>query len=129
MKNYWAAYATHALPFNNKWTLNDGVRIGGSYLHSTFVDKSFFPFPYDDITQKNTYASGNLGIIYTPTSWKISIMASSGFRVPNIDDAAKVFESVQGSATTTGTLVVPNPDLNPEQTINGDLSITKFFRI
>jgi hemoglobin/transferrin/lactoferrin receptor protein len=127
IENYWAAYATHTLPFNNKWTLNDGVRIGGSYLHSTFVDKSFFPFPYDDITQKNTYASGNLGIIYTPTSWKISIMASSGFRVPNIDDAAKVFESVQGSATTTGTLVVPNPDLNPEQTINGDLSITKFF--
>lgn len=125
--NYWALYATHTLPINNEWTLNDGIRIGGSYLHGTFVDKTFFPFPYDDITQKNTYVSGNLGIIYTPSTWKFSLMASSGYRVPNIDDAAKVFESVQGSPTTTGTLVVPNPDLAPEKTINGDLSITKFF--
>ncbi len=125
--NYWALYATHTLPLNDKWTLNDGIRIGGSSLNSTFVDKSFFPFPYNDIKQNNTYASGNIGIIYSPTSWKFSFLTSTGFRVPNIDDLAKVFESVQGSPTTTGILVVPNPDLSPEKTINGDLSITKFF--
>jgi hemoglobin/transferrin/lactoferrin receptor protein len=125
--NYWALYATHTLPLNEKWTLTDGIRVGGSSLRSTFIDKTFFPFPYDDIKQNNTYASGNLGIIYSPTSWKFSFMTSTGFRVPNIDDLAKVFESVQGSASTTGMLVVPNPDLAPEKTINGDLSITKFF--
>lgn len=125
--NYWALYATHTLALNDKWTLNDGIRIGGSSLNSTFVDKSFFPFPYNDIKQNNTYASGNIGIIYSPTSWKFSFLTSTGFRVPNIDDLAKVFESVQGSPTTTGILVVPNPDLSPEKTINGDLSITKFF--
>jgi len=125
--NYWALYATHTLPINDKWTLNDGIRLGGSSLHSTFVDKTFFPFPYDEIKQQNVYASGNLGIIYTPSSWKFALMTSSGYRVPNIDDVAKVFESVQGSATTTGTLVVPNPDLAPEKTINGDFSVTKFF--
>lgn len=125
--NYWALYATHTLPLNDKWTLNDGVRVGGSSLSSTFVDKSFFPFPYDNIKQNNTYASGNIGIIYSPTSWKFSLLTSTGFRVPNIDDFAKVFESVQGSPTTTGTLVVPNPDLGPEKTVNGDLSVTKFF--
>lgn len=125
--NYWALYATHTLPINDQWTLNDGIRLGGSSLHSTFVDKTFFPFPYDEITQQNVYASGNLGIIYTPSSWKFALMTSSGYRVPNIDDVAKVFESVQGSATTTGTLVVPNPDLAPEKTINGDFSVTKFF--
>jgi hemoglobin/transferrin/lactoferrin receptor protein len=125
--NYWALYATHTLPLNDKWTLNDGIRVGGSSLSSTFIDKTFFPFPYDDIRQNNTYASGNLGIIYSPTSWKFSFMTSTGYRVPNIDDLAKVFESVQGSPTTTGILVVPNPDLGAEKTINGDLSITKFF--
>jgi len=125
--NYWALYATHTLPLNDKWTLNDGIRIGGSSLNSTFVDKSFFPFPYNDIKQNNTYASGNIGIIYSPTSWKFSFLTSTGFRVPNIDDLAKVFESVQGSPTSSGILVVPNPDLSPEKTINGDLSITKFF--
>ncbi|MBL7872938.1 MAG: TonB-dependent receptor [Cyclobacteriaceae bacterium] len=125
--NYWALYATHTLPLNDTWTLTDGIRVGGSSLHSTFVDKTFFPFPYDDIKQNNTYASGNLGIIYSPTSWKFSFMMSTGYRVPNIDDLAKVFESVQGSASTTGMLVIPNPDLVPEKTTNADLSITKFF--
>lgn len=125
--NYWALYATHTLPINSKWTLTDGIRVGGSSLNSTFVDKTFFPFPYDNIKQNNTYASGNLGIIYSPSSWKFSFMTSTGYRVPNIDDLAKVFESVQGSAATTGILVVPNPDLAPEKTINGDLSISKFF--
>jgi hemoglobin/transferrin/lactoferrin receptor protein len=125
--NYWALYATHTLEINDQWTLNDGIRVGGSSLHSTWVDKTFFPFPYDNIDQKNLYASGNLGIIYTPSTWKFSLMSSTGYRVPNIDDLAKVFESVQGSATTTGTLVVPNPDLAPEKTLNGDLSVTKFF--
>jgi hemoglobin/transferrin/lactoferrin receptor protein len=125
--NYWALYATHTLPLNDKWTLTDGIRFGGSSLRSTFIDKTFFPFPYDDIKQNNTYASGNVGIIYSPSSWKFSFMTSTGYRVPNIDDLAKVFESVQGSATTPGLLVVPNPDLGAEKTINGDLSITKFF--
>jgi hemoglobin/transferrin/lactoferrin receptor protein len=125
--NYWSLYATHTLEINDQWTLNDGIRLGGSSLHSTWVDKTFFPLPYNEIDQKNLYASGNLGIVYTPSSWKLSLLASTGYRVPNIDDLAKVFESVQGSATTTGTLMVPNPDLAPEKTINGDFSVTKFF--
>ncbi len=125
--NYWAFYATHTVPIKDKWTLNDGIRFGGSNLHSSFVNKTFFPFPYEEITQNNISASGNLGILYTPSTWKFSLMTSSGFRVPNVDDMSKVFESVQGSASTTGTLVVPNPDLAPEKTINGDFSITKFF--
>jgi len=125
--NMMALYATHTYQISDKLVLNDGIRLGMSSLKSTFVDKQFFPFPYDDITQSPTYATGNLGLIYSPTSWKISLMGSMGFRVPNIDDMAKVFTSVTGSPTTTGTLVVPNPDLKPERTLNGDVSITKFF--
>lgn len=125
--NYWAIYGSHTLELSENWTLNDGVRLGGSSLHSTFVDQSFFPFPYNSIKQNNTYASGNLGIIYTPSSWKISLMSSTGYRVPNIDDLSKVFESVQGSSTTNGLLIVPNPDLKPEKTINVDVSVAKFF--
>jgi hemoglobin/transferrin/lactoferrin receptor protein len=125
--NYWALYATHTLEINDKLILNDGIRVGGSSLNAKFGDKSFFAFPYDDIKQNNTYASGNLGIIFNPTSWKFSLMGSSGYRVPNIDDLAKVFESVVGSPTSTGTLIVPNPDLKPEKTINLDFGVTKFF--
>jgi hemoglobin/transferrin/lactoferrin receptor protein len=125
--NTLAAFATHTLQLSDKLVLNDGLRAGGSWLHSTFVDKTFFPFPYDDINQNNFVGSGNVGLIYSPSSWKISLLGSTGYRVPNIDDMAKVFESVAGDATTTGTLVVPNPDLKPEKTLNGDFSITKFL--
>jgi hemoglobin/transferrin/lactoferrin receptor protein len=125
--NMAAVYATHTLELSDNWILNDGIRMGISSLNSTFIDKSFYPFPYDNISQTPSYVTGNAGIIYTPTSWKFSFMASAGFRVPNIDDVAKVFDSVTGDATTTGTLVVPNPDLKPEKTLNADFSVTKFF--
>ena len=125
--NAISAYGSHTLQITDLLTLNDGVRVGGSFLNCNFVDKTFFPFPYDDITQNNLVGSGNLGLIYTPSNWKISLMGSTGYRSPNIDDMAKVFESVAGSPTTVGTLVVPNPDLKPEKTINGDFSVTKFF--
>jgi hemoglobin/transferrin/lactoferrin receptor protein len=125
--NYWALYTTHTYEISDKLVLNDGVRFGGSSLRAEFSDKTFFPFLYDDIKQNNIYGSGSLGLIYNPSSWKFSLMGSTGYRVPNIDDLAKVFESVIGSATTTGTLIVPNADLKPEKTLNADLSITKFL--
>ena len=125
--NTFAGFATHTLLLSDKLTLNDGLRFGVSWLHSGFVDKTFFPFPYDNIDQNNLVGSGNLGLIYSPSSWRISLMGSTGYRVPNIDDMAKVFESVAGTATSPGTLVIPNPDLKPEKTINGDFGVTKFF--
>ena len=125
--SFWALYTTHTYEISDKLILNDGVRFGGSSLRAEFSDKTFFPFPYDDIKQNNIYGSGSLGLIYNPSSWKFSVIGSTGYRVPNIDDLAKVFESVVGSSTTTGLLIVPNPDLKPEKTINADLSVTKFF--
>lgn len=125
--NTLSLFGTHTWEINNEWAINDGVRFGGSWLRATFRDQTFFPFPFDEINQNNVVASGNLGVIYTPSSWKISLMASTGYRVPNIDDLAKVFESVAGTNSMVGTLVVPNPDIKPEKTLNGDFSVTKFF--
>lgn len=122
-----ALYATHTASLTSKLTLNDGIRIGVSHLRASFTDKTFFPFPFDEVTQNNPVVSANVGLIYNPSSWKISFMASSGYRVPNIDDLAKVFETIAGSATTTGIINVPNPDLVPEKTVNGDIGVTKFF--
>lgn len=116
-----AAYGTHTLLINDNWTLNDGIRVGGSWLHSTFIDKTFFPFPFDEVKQNYLVSSANLGIIYTPSSWKFSFMTSSGYRAPNIDDMTKVFDSAPGR------VILPNPDLTAEKTLNGDLSITRFF--
>ncbi len=125
--NMLSAFGTHTLEVNDKLVLNDGVRLGYSHLRSVFVDQSFFPFPFGDITQDNLTGSGSLGLIYSPTAWKFSALGSTGFRVPNVDDLAKVFESQAGDAASTGILIVPNPDLEPEKTLNGELGVTRFF--
>ena len=119
-----AVFAAHRFKFNNQaWVLNDGLRFNYSKLTASFTDKTFFPFPYTDIDQQNTALTGSLGLVYSPnTSTKVSLIGSTGFRVPNVDDLTKVFESNAGS------LIVPNPDLGPEKTINVDLSLVKVFK-
>ena len=49
---------------------------------------------------------------------------ASAFRVPNIDDLGKLFESSAGTPTESGMLIVPNPDIKPEKSVTADLSIT-----
>lgn len=117
-----AVYASHILKLTTKLTLNDGIRASYVSLNSTFNDKSFFPFPFNSVAQNNFAVNGNAGLIYRPTSdWKLSLLASSGFRAPNVDDLSKVFES------TPGNIIVPNPNLKPEYTYNLDLSIARSF--
>jgi hemoglobin/transferrin/lactoferrin receptor protein len=122
LRNY-AMYFTHTWTINDVLTLTDGARLGLSKLYTKFEDKTFFPFPFDEVTQKNSYASGNIGLIYRPSfAWKFSFLTSTGYRVPNIDDLAKVFDTSAGQS-----LIVPNPEVKPEKTLNFDLSITKLF--
>jgi hemoglobin/transferrin/lactoferrin receptor protein len=117
-----AIYATNTYKITEKLILNDGIRLAQIGLNSKFLTKDFFPFPFDEIRQNNTALSGNLGLVYLPDDkWKISLMGSTGFRAPNVDDLSKVFESVPGR------IIVPNPDLEPEKTYNADLQITKIF--
>lgn len=114
--NQAGVYFSHTADLSNKWILNDGVRVGFTSLHSTFISKEFFPFPFDEAKQNNLTYSGSVGINYLVSERsKVAAIVSSGFRSPNIDDLAKVFES----ATT---LIVPNTDLKPEQTINAEIS-------
>lgn len=115
-----AAYATHTWEINDKLILNDGLRASYVSLNAAFTDKTFFPFPFDDITQKHLALNGNLGLIYMPNKlWRMSLNGSTAFRAPNVDDLSKVFESVQGS------VIVPNPNLKAEYAYNGELGISR----
>lgn len=117
-----AAYLSHTWKLTENLTINDGFRFGFSSLTSQFVDTSFFKLPYSTVEQNNPVYSGSLGIISTPTEdLKIALMASTGFRVPNVDDISKVFESAPGY------LIVPNSNIQPEKTVNFELGITKSF--
>lgn len=117
-----ALYFSHTFEINNNLILTDGLRTGYISLSSAFIDKSFFPLPFEDAVQKNPVYSGNIGIIESPTDdLKLSFLISTGFRAPNVDDLSKVFESAPGQ------VIVPNSNLKPEQTISYEIGVTKIF--
>jgi hemoglobin/transferrin/lactoferrin receptor protein len=101
---------------NTLW--NAGARVGYTTLNSTIANDSFFSLPFSTLSQNNVTYGGSLGIVKnTSENATIKVNISSGFRVPNIDDLAKIFESVQGR------IIVPNTDLKPEKTLTADFGI------
>lgn len=117
-----AVFATHVNEINEHLTLSEGFRVGLSQLYSEFTDSTFFPFPFQHINQAMPVASGSMGMIYSPHDrLKYTVSATTGFRAPNIDDVAKVFN------TSPGRIIVPNPYLRPEQAFTLELSKTKVF--
>jgi hemoglobin/transferrin/lactoferrin receptor protein len=121
-----AAYATHTLELGKvkgRFILSEGVRLSYIQLDAKFNDKSFFPFPFSDISQKNTNVTGNIGLVYNgKKAWRATVNASTGFRAPNVDDLSKVFESVVGS------VIVPNPNLKAEYSYNGEIGLSKTIK-
>jgi hemoglobin/transferrin/lactoferrin receptor protein len=122
--NNFSVYAQHTRKMvQNKLILNEGIRVQTSRLRSTLVDTALlFKLPYTSIEQNVTAVTGNIGLIYLPTNnIKLSMVFSSGFRAPNVDDLSKIFES----STAARQLVVPNPDIKPEKTYNIDLGFSQ----
>jgi hemoglobin/transferrin/lactoferrin receptor protein len=127
-KNYTLrtdAFATYYAKINDNTSYNLGARAGYTTLSSEFKDKTFFPFPFNTIEQKNFTYSAAAGIVNNSTkNVKVAFNVASGFRTPNVDDLAKVFETTTGTPTQNGTIYVPNPNIKPEKNITGDLGIT-----
>ena len=118
-----AAFATHINRVTDEVTITEGFRVGNSVLFSEFTDKTYFPFPYEYIYQRMPVASGSIGLIYNPNEGnKYSFTVSTAYRVPNIDDLSKVFE------TAPGMLIVPNPHLRPEQAFTAELRTSEFSK-
>lgn len=119
-----AIYVQHLYKFNKKLIINDGIRWQYIGLQSTIADNGFFNLPYRSIIQKNNALTGNLGLIFFPEpASRISVNLSAGFRAPNVDDLAKIFES----NTARSQLVVPNPNIKPERTYNAEMGISRLF--
>ncbi|MCP9756083.1 TonB-dependent receptor [Lacihabitans sp. CCS-44] len=120
--NTWAVYVADQTKIGETFIAHAGLRYAFTDLSAEFIEKAFFPFPFNQIQQKNSSLTGNLGLVYTPFArTKLGLIASSGFRSPNIDDLAKVFDSVAGS------LIVPNPDIKSEYSYNGEVSVHQEF--
>lgn len=124
--NYFGLYAQHLLKLKGgKFIINDGVRLQTVSLTSTIADNSFFNFPFTEINQENFAVTGNLGAVYLPSeNTRVNLSLSSGFRAPNVDDVARIFES----NTASRQLIVPNPAIGPEYTYNVDLGFTQHIK-
>jgi len=115
-----AAYLSNSYEVDENTILVSGVRFTSISLSSTFKDTTFFNFPYKTAQQKSNAVTGNLGVVFkSENNWKASLLGSTGFRAPNVDDIAKVFGS------TASILVVPNPDLKPENAYNLEFNLSK----
>lgn len=111
-------YGTASYKLDEKTNVNIGLRMGYNAMRSSMKDTSFFSFPFTEIKQQNPTYSGSLGIVLLPVKgMKISANIGTGFRVPNIDDLAKIFES------GAGTIILPNENLKPEKTITPELGL------
>jgi hemoglobin/transferrin/lactoferrin receptor protein len=117
-----AVYMNDVYTVNPHFQLQGGLRAAYHTLTSKFVDKTFFPFPYDEVSQSNVAITGSLGIVLQSDSgFRLSFIGATGFRTPSVDDMSKVFES------RPGVIIVPNPDLGAEQTYNVELNLSKSF--
>jgi hemoglobin/transferrin/lactoferrin receptor protein len=116
-------FFTHRWRINEKWQMTDGVRLGYANTYSSVEDPTLVPiFGGNSMSRNNFTYSLAWGMNYLPTNgWKLAFNAATAYRVPNIDNTSKLFDS------KLGTVILPNPNLKPEKTISADLNITKYI--
>jgi hemoglobin/transferrin/lactoferrin receptor protein len=117
------AYLSYKKNFKNiPATFQAGARYSFVSLSSKFNDTEFYGLPYDEINLNNGALTASTGLVYRPGNWQLSLNLSSGFRAPNLDDVAKIFDSEPGN------VVVPNEDLKPEYLYNAEIGISHKFQ-
>ena len=113
-----AIFIANSYEHSKKLIFHQGIRYSYTDLDAKFIDQTFFPFPYNSISQNNSAVNGSLGIVYLPfkkENVRFLFNIGSGFRAPNVDDLSKVFESVPGN------LLIPNPNLKNEYSYTGEI--------
>ncbi|WP_321317848.1 TonB-dependent receptor domain-containing protein [Labilibaculum sp.] len=116
-----ALYSNLKWKLNSKWTLNTGIRYSHFWITSN-LNNRFYNFPFDNLNLSLGAVNAGIGISYLSNKgWLLKLNATSGFRAPNIDDVAKVFDSEPGK------VVVPNKNLKPETVYNFEINLSKNF--
>jgi len=117
-----AAYVNFQVNHSRRTTFVFGLRYNQILIDAT-LDTAFYKnFDNNEIDQNTGALTGSLGVAHRPDdSWQMNMNFSSGFKAPNIDDIAKVFDSQPGN------VIVPNPDLKPEYLYSVDGLLSKAF--
>jgi len=120
---YLSAFLSNIWKISDRLAFSQGVRFNYVTLNAAYSDTmvKIMKIPFDpNISQKNAAVNGYMGLVATPGhDWKFSLVGSTGFRAPNIDDLTKL------NVVEAQTIVVPNPDLKPEYSYNVELSVAK----
>ena len=118
--NYHWKSRDSSLLFNAGARFTD-IKTDINYLRS---DASLIQWPesyYDGITNKNSALTWGFGLIWNSKDfWQIRSVVSTAFRAPNLDDLAKI-------RPKNGFITIPNLSLEPEKSINYELTIAKQF--
>ena len=97
--------------------LQGGLRYNIGGMDGTFSE-DYYNFPFSDFSNFNQSITGSIGYAVNKTDFtRYNVSISSGYRAPNIDDVAKVFDS------EPGTVIVPNPNLQPEYALTTEAGI------
>ncbi len=116
-----AGYLNGEYKAKPNFALLSGLRYSHVWIDALF-DKTFYPFPFDEANLSTGALTGSMGFSWFPReNLQITFNGSTGFRAPNIDDVGKIFDSEPGS------VVVPNPNLEPEYAYNIELGIQKNY--
>jgi len=112
-------YGSYKINLHPKVTLLAGLRYSHNALEAEF-DTTFIKFPYKKTDIQDGAMTGNAGLVFRPAEgWQLNGNIATGYRMPNIDDIGKLFESTPGNVT------VPNPGLTPEYAWNIELGLAK----
>jgi hemoglobin/transferrin/lactoferrin receptor protein len=112
-------YSSYKINVQPKVTITGGLRYSFNTLHASF-DTSFIKFPYDEAAINEGAVTGNAGLVFRPAeTWQLNVNFSTGYRMPNVDDIGKLFESAPGNIT------VPNPNLRSEYALNYEVGVIK----
>ena len=103
-----AGYAQIRFPLEDDFLVAAGARYTWYDLSSTATNQTQYPF--SDLSLTTSALTGSIGGTWLVSeTFTLFSNASTGFRAPNVDDIAKVFDSAPGL------LVIPNSNLGPER--------------
>ena len=115
--NSFATYSSYKKIINDQLNFSGGLRFNTGQTKASF-DTTFFKFPFTHSNLQNSSVTGNIGVVYKANErLQLNALISTGFRIPNIDDIGKVFESAPGN------VVVPNNKLKSEYAWNYEIGL------
>ncbi len=117
--NSIGVFAQYKKQVSDRSLLSLGLRL--SYYHlSSQIDSNYYNLPETRTEFMNIVPSGQLNYFFKLNeNLVLNSNVTTGYRNPNLDDAAKVFDSEPGN------VVVPNNNLKAEYSYNFDLGLLK----